>query len=166
VVPGKLLVGATAVAALVVAIIASGTRNPEDTARPAPELPTQVLLPPRVPVAALRGEPAAINFWASWCGPCHKEAPELARLPAELDGRARLVAVDWSDDAGDARSFINRYHWRFPVLRDGNGTVGNRYGLSGLPTTFILDRRGRIIRELHGPQTAAGIKRELAAVPG
>jgi thiol-disulfide isomerase/thioredoxin len=160
----RLVVTAAVVAAVVVALAAGRRNEPAETTRPAPALPRQVMVAPPASLASLRGKPAAINFWASWCGPCRKEAPELARLATALGGRARLVGVDWSDNAGDARAFIARYDWRFPILRDGDGTVGNRYGLAGLPTTFILDRRGRIVRQLTGPQTAAGIERELAAV--
>jgi thiol-disulfide isomerase/thioredoxin len=122
-----------------------------------------VLTAPRVTVASLRGRPAIVNFWASWCGPCRKEARELARLSHELRGRATLVGVNWNDAASGARGFIRRYGWTFPNLRDGDGTVGGSYRLSGLPNSFVLDRSGRIAAILRGPQTAAGFERALRA---
>ncbi|MHB8234887.1 MAG: TlpA family protein disulfide reductase [Solirubrobacteraceae bacterium] len=117
---------------------------------------------PRVEIASLRGRPAIIHFWASWCGPCVKEAPQLARLAGELHGRATLVGVDWSDNQADAARFVRQHHWTFPVLIDSSGEVGNAYGLTGLPTTLLLDREGRITRRLVGPQTAAGL---LSIIP-
>ena len=129
--------------------------------RAAPALPSSVLTPPRATTASLRGRPALINFWASWCGPCTKEAPELARLSRELRGHGRLVGVDWNDGLSGARAFIRKHGWTFPNLRDADGTVGNRYGLSGLPNTFVLDRDGRIVQVLRGPQTVAAFERAL-----
>jgi cytochrome c biogenesis protein CcmG/thiol:disulfide interchange protein DsbE len=148
-----------AIAALVAAELLSGGST--DDARPAPALPAAVLVPPRATLASLRGRPAAINFWASWCGPCRYEAPQLERLARSLRGRAQLVGVDWSDGAGGARSFVRQNGWTFPVLRDATGTVGERYGLVGLPTTFILDPRGLVVATLRGPQTAASLRRAL-----
>lgn len=147
-----------AVAGLVAAELLSGSGG---TAKAAPSLPRQTLVPPRVTIADLRGKPAAINFWASWCDPCRKEAPGLAALARSLRGQARLVGVDWSDSAGGARAFIRRYAWQFPNLRDANGTTGDAYGIRGLPTTFIIDSSGRIADVLQGPQTAADIHRAL-----
>lgn len=155
------LLGALAlVAALVAAELLGGSSG--DANRPAPKLPGAVLVPPRVTVSGLRGRPAAINFWASWCEPCRHEAPELERLARSLGGQARLVGVDWSDGLASARSFVREYGWSFPVLRDSSGTVGERYGVVGLPTTFILDSRGRIVRTLQGPQTKASLRSALA----
>jgi cytochrome c biogenesis protein CcmG, thiol:disulfide interchange protein DsbE len=116
-----------------------------------------------VTVSDLRGKPAAINFWASWCDPCRKEAPGFAALGRSLRG-ARLVGVDWSDSEGAARAFVRHYRWRFPVLRDPNGSAGDAYGIRGLPTTFILDDRARIVRVLRGPQSADDVRRALDAV--
>jgi cytochrome c biogenesis protein CcmG, thiol:disulfide interchange protein DsbE len=149
------------VAAIVVAELLSGSGS---SSRPAPALPRETLVPPRVTVGELRGEPAAVNFWASWCEPCRKEAPGLAALGRSLRGRARLVGVDWSDNEGAARAFVRRYRWRFSVLRDPNGSAGDAYGIRGLPTTFILDDHARIVQELRGPQSAADIRRALDAV--
>jgi cytochrome c biogenesis protein CcmG, thiol:disulfide interchange protein DsbE len=151
-------------AALVVAEVVTG--GSDSARRAAPTLPRQVLVPPRATLASLRGRPAVINFWASWCGPCRKEAPELARLQSALGPRARLVGVNWNDGASGARAFIRKYGWRFPNVRDADGLVGNRYGLSGLPTTFVLDSRGRIVTALRGPQTLASFERAVTQARG
>jgi cytochrome c biogenesis protein CcmG, thiol:disulfide interchange protein DsbE len=152
--PSNVAIGLlVAVAVVVVLVPLLGTAKDASTGRPAPALPTSVLHPPPVSLAQLKGRPALINFWASWCGPCRKEAPELARLSHRLGDRAQLVGVDWSDNASDARAFIAQYHWSFPVLRDATGDVGNRYAISGLPTTFVLNAGGKITATLHGPQT-------------
>src|ERR671927_840569 len=74
--------------------------------RPAPALPKQVLAGPRVDLKSLRGKPAVINFWASWCAPCKQEAPELKRFDREMGNRANLVGVDWNDRPDSAKSFI------------------------------------------------------------
>jgi len=154
------------VALLVVAGIAAAEllSGSGGVARAAPRLPRQTLVPPRVTVADLRGKPAAINFWASWCDPCRNEAAGIAALARSFHGRARLVGVDWSDSVTGARAFVRRYGWRFPVLRDANGAAGDAYGIRGLPTTFILDARGRIAQVLRGPQSPAAIRRALAGV--
>jgi peroxiredoxin len=73
------------------------------------------------------------------------------------------VGLDWSDSHADAAAFVHRHQWSFPVLEDDAGTVGHRYGLTGLPTTFVIDARGRIVKRLVGPQTAAGL---LATLTG
>ena len=146
---------AVVVLGLVAAEALSGT--PSRAGRPARPLPTAVLHPPRVTLAELRGRPVIVNFWASWCGPCRREAPELARLSAELRGRATLVGVDWSDSPAGAAAFVAAHHWTFANLLDRNGAAGNAWGISGLPTTFVLDRDGRVVRRLTGPQTARGL---------
>jgi peroxiredoxin len=74
------------------------------------------------------------------------------------------VGVDWSDGLAGARLFIRRYSWTFSNLRDSEGTVGNEYRLTGLPTTFVLDARGRIRAVLRGPQDEASLGRALARV--
>jgi cytochrome c biogenesis protein CcmG, thiol:disulfide interchange protein DsbE len=128
---------------------------------PAPSLPREVLVPPRVTLDSLRGKPAAINFWASWCDPCRREAPGFERLARRLRGRANLVGVDWEDDRGAALAFVRRYGWTFPSLRTSGGGVWESYGVAGLPTTLVLSRDGRIADVLRGPQTAADVARAL-----
>jgi cytochrome c biogenesis protein CcmG/thiol:disulfide interchange protein DsbE len=127
--------------------------SPPAERRLAPELEGQWLVPPPVRLADLRGTPVVINFWASWCVPCRKEAPELARFDRELRGRARLVGVDFQDATRDALAFVREFGWRFPNVRDPQGKFAARYGLAGLPTTYVIDREGRIARSLTGAQT-------------
>jgi len=78
-------------------------------------------------------------------------------------GRGRIVGVDWSDARSGAVQFLRRYAWTFPNLRDAEGLVGNSYGLTGLPTTFVIDPDGRIHAALSGPQSEPSLRRALAA---
>jgi cytochrome c biogenesis protein CcmG/thiol:disulfide interchange protein DsbE len=160
----RLLTGLAIIAVvggLVGAEILSGSSNGSGTGRPAPALPTDVLVPPQPTLASIRGKPAAVNFWASWCSPCRQEAAALERLARSLRGRARLVGVDWTDGLGGARSYVSQYHWTFPNLRDPDGVVGNSYRIQGLPTTFILDSRGTITDVLRGPQSLGSLRQAL-----
>jgi cytochrome c biogenesis protein CcmG/thiol:disulfide interchange protein DsbE len=149
------------IGALVAAVLLSGSSG-QGEGKAAPELPRQVLVPPRQTLASLRGKPAAVNFWASWCEPCRKESPDLQSLYRSLHGRAGLVGVDYSDSAGNARDFIDEFGLGYPMLSDPDGKVGDAYGVTGLPATAILDTQGRIVTLLRGPQTAASVRKALS----
>ena len=136
--------------------------------RLAPSLPREALVGRQVSLPGLLtadgGRPALVVFWASWCDPCEREAPALERFSQSAGGRGRIVGVDWSDGLSGARQFVRRYGWTFPNERDGEGTVGNAYRLTGLPTTFVIDGAGRIRQTLHGPQSERSLRRALAGV--
>jgi len=152
--------------AFVFVVLGLSSNGSTASARRAPALPAETLTGPRVTISSLLGRPGAnaalVVFWASWCGPCAQEAPALERFARSPAGRGRLVGVDWSDGAAGARSFISHYGWSFPNLRDGEGTIGNAYGLTGLPTTFVLVRGGLIRAVLRGPQDEASLGRALS----
>lgn len=160
------LAGLAAVAALIVFGLSSSGKGPVGHA--APPLPREALAgaPVTLPVllAGSGGRPTAVVFWASWCVPCEREAPALERFSRSAEGRGRIVGVNWSDALTEARLFIRRYRWTFPNVRDAEGTVGNRYGLAGLPATFVLDRKGRIRTVLRGPQDERSLASALRAV--
>jgi cytochrome c biogenesis protein CcmG/thiol:disulfide interchange protein DsbE len=164
--PGLILVTAAGLAALIIFGLAS--QRSASLGHPAPALPSEHLGGPPASLASLlsaaAGHPALVVFWASWCGPCAREAPALERVSRSPAGRNRMVGVDWSDALPGARSFIRRYSWTFSNLRDSEGTVGNDYHLTGLPTTFVLDAHGRIRAELRGPQDEGSLKRALAGL--
>lgn len=146
-------------AALVAAEVTTGRSGGERAE--APPLPSEVLSGEAAGLGAMRGTPVAINFWASWCPPCRREAPAIERLATMLNDRARLIGVDWNDTRAGAREFIDRYGWTFTNLRDASGSVGDAYGIQGLPTTVVVDAGGRIATTLHGPQTAASVQAAL-----
>lgn len=151
-----------AVAASLGAIAVVGLQpRASSTPRVAPALPASVIVAPRVTVSSLRGKPALVNFWASWCDPCRREAPAVEDLARTLPRGTRLVGVDWNDTASGATDFIRRFGWTFPNLRDGDGIVGNTYGVIGLPTTFVLDGRGHVVRVLRGPQSTSELRLAL-----
>jgi cytochrome c biogenesis protein CcmG/thiol:disulfide interchange protein DsbE len=156
-------------AAGLAALIVFGLRSQRSASvgRLAPALPREQLAGPPMALTGLQAATGArarlVTFWASWCGPCAREAPALERFSQSPTGRGRMVGVDWSDGLSGARSFIRRYSWTFPNLRDSEGTVGNQYHLTGLPTTFVLDAAGRIRAVLRGPQDGGSLGRALAS---
>jgi len=158
----------TAVAVIALIVFGLASDHSSTLGRPAPALPREHLAGPSVTLrgllAATHGRPALVVFWASWCGPCAREAPAIERFSQSSSGQGRIVGVDWSDGLSGARSFIRHYGWTFPNLRDAEGTVGNDYHLTGLPTTFVLDGRGDIRAVLRGPQDEGSLDRALASV--
>jgi thiol-disulfide isomerase/thioredoxin len=151
-----------AVVALI-AVLALTSSSASNVGEPAPPLPSAVLQPPKVSLATLRGKPALVNFWASWCDPCRQEAPELERLDRSLHGKAHLVGIDYTDQEDSARAFIQQYGWTFPVLSDPDGIYGARFKFRGLPTTIVLNSKGKIAQTLLGPQTVGDFQRALEA---
>jgi thiol-disulfide isomerase/thioredoxin len=158
----RLLVSTLAVLAAVVvlAVVGLGSTRSSAAGRPAPALPSEHLAGPPAPSLS-GGQSKIVVFWASWCEPCAQEAPAVERLSRSAIGKGRVIGVDWSDALGGARSFIRDHSWTFPNVRDGQGTVGNAYRLSGLPTTFVVDSHGRIRAMLRGPQDEASLVRAL-----
>ena len=156
-----------ALAVVVVAAVFGLTGTSGVKGRVAPALPPEHLSGTRATLAGMlssaRGKPVLVVFWASWCGPCSKEAPALERFAESSQGRQRIVGVDWSDTRSGARSFIAHYGWTFPNVRDGEGTVGDSYGLASLPTTFVIGPRHRILAEMRGPQSQGSLDRALAS---
>ena len=157
---------AVALAALVIVVAVLALGGSARLGKLAPALPQTLIAGQRVTLASLRGKPAIIHFWASNCAPCTKEAPQLARLAAELHGRATLVGIDDGLNEvkpADGLHFARLHHWTFPLFWDPNGVTGDRYAVVGLPTTFVLNSKGRIVAELPGAQTAAKLLAEISS---
>lgn len=113
-------------------------------------------------LAELRGRPVVLNFWASWCDPCRREASVLedAWRRARRQG-AVVLGIDIQDISGNARDFITEYGQTYPHVRDGTDETFRAYGLTGLPETYFLDRAGRVrvhwIGEIDARQIADGL---------
>jgi cytochrome c biogenesis protein CcmG/thiol:disulfide interchange protein DsbE len=122
--------------------------------KPAPALDVAGFDGAPVSLAALRGKPALLNFWATWCGPCKEELPLLQRFADAQHGRWTVLGVDELESASDVRAFAQSLHVAYPLALDRDGAAGQRYRVGGLPSTFILDAQG-IVRAVHlGPLTA------------
>ena len=113
--------------------------------------------PGTVSLASYRGKPVVLNFWASWCEPCKSEATVLQRDWASYRGRGVVfLGVDYHDLNSDARRFVSAHALTFPMLKDGSGNVTDRYGISQVPETYVLNRHGRVVAHLRGPITDPG----------
>ena len=108
---------------------------------------------PGLDPSIFRDKVSVINVWASWCVPCHDEAPLLLAL--SRDKRLQIVGINYKDTADNARRFLERYGNPFNVIGfDGNGRAAIEWGVYGVPETFIVGRNGKIAYKLVGPLTA------------
>ncbi len=115
-------------------------------------------------LSALRGKTVVLNFWASWCIPCKEEAPFLEQIWREQRKRGLVVVgLDAKDFRRDARRFMSRYDLTFPIVYDGPGKTLARYGVTGFPETFVVDREGRVLEAFVGAVNSDEDRRRLRA---
>jgi len=136
--------------------------------RPAPQTvlpPLDGLLNEGTPVPGLdpsifKGKVSIVNVWASWCVPCHDEAPLLTELGH--DSRLQIVGINYKDSADNARRFLGRYGNPFRIVGvDTNGRASIEWGVYGVPETFIVGRAGTIVYKLVGPITPDNVNTVL-----
>ena len=107
---------------------------------------------PGIDPARFKGAVTLMNVWASWCVPCHDEAPLLVELAR--DTRLRVIGINYKDDPENARRFLGRYGDPFAAVgADKNGRAAIEWGVYGVPETFVIGRDGRIAYKLVGPIT-------------
>lgn len=130
---------------------------------PAPTLRLMDIDEKRVDLAQYKGRVVLVNFWATWCPPCRKEFPSLARVkklfkPAQFE----VLAVNVGEDPDSVFSFTGLTE--FPVLFDRDSKAMAAWSVRGLPTTFLVDRQGRLAfratggREFDDPEIVAAIR--------
>lgn len=115
---------------------------------------------PGLDVAALKGKPALVNIWASWCAPCRQEHPLLMELAK--DPRFTLTGLNYKDTPENARRFLGQYGLPYEAVGvDPRGRAAIDWGVYGVPETFVLDRDGNIVHKFVGPLTPAVVNDTL-----
>lgn len=146
----------------------AGVRPSEDTGALLPAdrlaLPQYDLEQYRALISELLGTPVVVNVWGSWCPPCREEAPVLAEVANEYEGRAQFLGIDILDDRPSAREFIREYDWPYPSIFDPQGAIRDGLGYLGQPVTLIYDDQGSLAFEWQGTITEDLLRREIGKV--
>ena len=120
--------------------------------RPAPDFSLTTFEGTTISMAEdLQGKPIVINFWASWCPPCRVEAPLIERTWRAYKNRGLIfLGVNIQDRKEDALNYIREFDVTYPNGPDPNGEISIDYGVSGLPVTFFISRKGKVVRRWVG----------------
>jgi peroxiredoxin/outer membrane lipoprotein-sorting protein len=129
--------------------------------RPAPDFKLTSLDGREVSLASFRGQHVLIDFWATWCPPCKKALPIIQTLSEGTDGLVVLTVN--AEPPSVSRPFVERYGYTFATLVDADRSVSSRYGVTAIPTTFIIAPDGTIAKHMVGYHTAEQLHRALSA---
>jgi cytochrome c biogenesis protein CcmG, thiol:disulfide interchange protein DsbE len=131
-----------------------GRPAPQTALPPLPGLVNNGAQVPGLDPAVFKGKVSVVNVWASWCVPCHEEAPLLTELGK--DKRLQMVGINYKDAPDNARRFLGRYGNPFGLVGvDDSGRASIEWGVYGVPETFVVGREGTIVYKLVGPITPA-----------
>jgi thiol-disulfide isomerase/thioredoxin len=152
-----------------IAVTLSACSGPPGTGANAAGLPASPTALPQFTVAqfhdlltSLHGSPVVVNIWASWCGPCIREAPGLAQTARQYRGKAQFVGVDIIDQRAPATAFIKRFGWTYPSVFDPTGAIRDDLGFLGQPVTVVFDAAGKRVDTIVGPAPASELQAQLA----
>lgn len=120
----------------------------------------------RISLAELQGTPLVLNFWASWCKPCKEEAPYLAASARAHRDDVAFLGLDIQDFTSDARRFLDGLDVPYSSVRDGSPDTYGAYGLTGVPETYYIDERGRIVAHSVGAVSRVELERNVAVLLG
>jgi thiol-disulfide isomerase/thioredoxin len=114
-------------------------------------------------LASYRGDVVVLNFWGSWCAPCRAEAPALGTLARQMEARGvRFVGIDIRDEPDAARAFMQNFNIGYPSINDPGDDIALLFRgtdpPSAIPSTIIIDRRGRIAARVIGSASYASLK--------
>lgn len=120
----------------------------------APDFTLETMKGETVQLSDFRGEGVLLNFWGSWCDPCKKEMPFINEAYKQHIKGVNILAVNIRETPLVVKSFFDQYHLEFPTVLDRKGAVTEAYNIGPIPTTFLIDKDGRIIKKLIGPMSS------------
>ncbi|HEY9181539.1 MAG TPA: TlpA disulfide reductase family protein [Candidatus Baltobacteraceae bacterium] len=127
--------------------------------RAAPEWTAPTASGGRLTFSSLRGKPIYLNFFATWCGPCNEEAPDINALQKQFASRGlQVVGIDELENAKKAAQFVKKFGLVYPAVVD-EGTLQGEYAINGLPVHVFIDRQGVIRKMVAGEMS----KRQITA---
>lgn len=131
----------------------------------APDFTLETLQGGSLKRSSLKGKALIVNFWASWCIPCREEAPLLRATQARYASRGLVIlGITVNDKPQDSRKFADEFSLNYPNLIDPKGKTGVDYGVTGVPETYLIDRRGVIVSKKFGPLAAEELERRIGAI--
>ena len=133
------------------------------TGRTAPDFSLAALESGAGSLSDHRGRTVVLNFFATWCGPCRAEMPDLQAVQMEMRDRGVVVlGVNQGESREEVKDFAQEFGLTFPILLDQDMATGRKYGVRALPTTLVIDGRG-VIRQVvvGGPLTRTALRRML-----
>jgi peroxiredoxin len=126
---------------------------------PAPEFSLATPEGKTTTLTQLQGRVVFLNFWATWCPPCRVEMPAMERLHKEFKDRGlAMVAVDIGESSKQVARFMKEFRLSFSALLDVDSAVSSRYRVQGIPTTFLIDRGGRVVGVARGARDWASLE--------
>ncbi len=138
-------------------------RNPDA----APEFKLAGLDGKAISLAAVRGKVVLLNFWATWCGPCRAEIPDLIELQEKYKGQLQIIGLTVDDDdAGVIQQVVTRTGINYPVAMASSEVRIKYGGIAALPTSFVLDAQGRVVQKHEGLRDPALYETEIRALLG
>ncbi|MBI5044108.1 MAG: TlpA family protein disulfide reductase [Nitrospirae bacterium] len=128
--------------------------NIPEVSRPAPDFALKDTSGKKISLSSYKGRVIMINFWATWCPPCRQEMPSMEALFKEYNKRGFEVLAISSDSQGEkiVKPFMEFYELTFSALMDADGEVHSLYGVTSIPTTYIVDKNGNIVQKIMGPR--------------
>jgi thiol-disulfide isomerase/thioredoxin len=137
-------------------------RNPD----PAPDFKLNTLDGKPLTLAALQGKVIFLNFWATWCGPCRAEIPDLIALQDRYKGRLQIIGLNVDDEEADIQKYVEEMGINYPVAMTSNDLRIQYGGIPALPTSFLLDTEGRVVQKHVGLWNPTVYEAEIRALLG
>lgn len=98
-----------------------------------------------IQLKSYRGKVVYVDFWASWCGPCRQSLPELNLLRKKYRQQGfEVIAINLDEEKEEAMAFLKEFPVAYPTARDEEGTTPDQYGVQGMPTGYLIDRKGKV----------------------